>query len=171
MTSNLQACFDGILRTIWINSERKYNSAEIEFTSKTATDDAHPSFVLDYEDPRGYRTELNARDQYLGVQFRRVSVCPVAYAIRTAITPASTNHLRSWVFQAKNTNEGTWTTLDERMNEETLSRPGAFTIAFVEARRYFTEFRVLQTAPSHANDLSFTLAAFEIHGWTTFIGN
>jgi hypothetical protein len=69
------------------------------------------------------------------------------------------------VFQAKNDNER-WITLDERVRDGALLKPGSFMIAFVETNQFFTEFRVLQTGPSHMNYLSFNLSGFEIHGWT-----
>jgi hypothetical protein len=173
MASNLQACFDGILHTIWINSDKKYNVREIEFKHKTLcpSEDSHPTFVLDYEDRRRYGTGPSTSGQYFGVEFRRIRVRPVAYALRTDLNPDGTNHLRSWVFQGKNANEKNWTTLDERLKDGSLMKAGAFVIGFVETRKYFTEFRVMQTGPSHMNSLSFNLSGFEIHGHTTPIGD
>jgi hypothetical protein len=170
--SDLQTCFEGILRTIWLSSDKKYNTSEIELKCKTVcrADDTDATFVLDNENQLRYGTGPSMAGQYLAVRFRRIRVLPIAYALRSQHNPDSMNQLRSWAFQAKNAGEDTWTTLDERFKEERLKKPGSFIIAFVETKQYFTEFRVLQTGPSHTNYLSFNLGAFEIHGWTKRIG-
>jgi hypothetical protein len=171
--SDLHTCFDGILRTIWINCDKKYNAAEIEFKYKTLcpSEDSDPTFVLDYEDHRRYGTGPSMAGQYFAVQFLRIRVLPIAYSLRTDLNPDGTNHLRSWVFQAKNTNEKTWTTLDERVKEGCLTKPGGFVLLFVHTKKDFNEFRVLQIGPSHMNYLSFNLAGFEIHGRTRRIAD
>jgi hypothetical protein len=168
MSSNLKSCFEGILRTIWIHSDKKYNTAEIKLNFKTLcpSEDSHWTFVLDYNDKRRYGTGPSVSGQFFGVKFHRISVLPVAYALRSDFYADHTNHLRSWVFQGRNKEDEAWTTLDERVKEGGLVKAGSFLLSFVETQQFFTEFRVLQTGPSHTNYLSFNLAGFEIHGRT-----
>jgi hypothetical protein len=163
---NLQICFDGILRRIWVNSDRKYNVAEIQLTCGTSIlrKDSHPTWVLDYEDGHCYSTSLAGTEQYFGVAFRRIWVCPVAYALRSD-SGESVHRLRSWVFQGRATDAGGWVTLDERRKDRALEKSGSFMIAQVETGEWFREFRVLQTGPGQGNRFAFMLAGFEIHGY------
>jgi hypothetical protein len=90
-------------------------------------------------------------------------VLPCAYALRSDHYKENTNHLRTFVFQARG-DGAEWTTLDERVKIPSLVQPGSHFLAFVDTKEYFNEFRVLQTGPSHSNFLSFNLSGIEIHG-------
>jgi hypothetical protein len=88
---------------------------------------------------------------------------PVAYALRSDHYTSGTNHLKTFAFQGR-IGRGEWQTLDERVQIPDLKKAGSHFLAFVDTDQFFSEFRVLQTGPSHSNYLSFNLAAFEIHG-------
>jgi hypothetical protein len=169
----LDACFHGILRHIFVSSDCRYNTGEIQLSAKTqcsAKNDADVAYVLDYKTEQRYGTGPSTVDQFLGVKFHRMVVRPVAYAIRSDWCQNGTNRLRSWAFQARIASgkdipeRESWLTLDESLRSEELLKPGAHFLGFVTTENYYSEFRILQTGPSESNFLSFNLSAFEIHG-------
>lgn len=166
-TRELDACFNGILRALWLNSGCMYNRQEMTFFYKSVCDrrTTDPANVLDYESEARYGTGPSMADQHIGVMFHRIAVRPVAYAIRSDCLDKSTNHLRSFCFQAKTAEMDEWDTLDERLRIPDLSKARAHFLEFVDADMFYTQFRLLQTGPSHANFLSFNIAGFEIHGY------
>jgi hypothetical protein len=164
-THELDICFNGILRYIFLQSGRKWNTGELDFSFLTRCQkiDAHPSFVLDYETEERYGTGPSTANQYFAIKFRRMMILPCAYALRSDHYKEGTNRLRTFVFQARQDGRD-WTTLDERVKIPSLTQPGSHFLAFVDTDEYFSEFRVLQTGPSHSNFLSFNLSGMEIHG-------
>jgi hypothetical protein len=164
-TKDLDACFDGIVRCIFLQSGRMWNTGEVEFSFLTRRQnaDSHPSFVFDYETKKRYGTGPSTVGQFFAIRFCRMRVLPCAYALRSDHYGEGTNHLRTFVFQAR-LDGAEWTTLDERVKIGSLIPPGSHFLAFVDTDQYFNEFRILQTGPSHSNFLSFNLSGMEIHG-------
>jgi len=122
-----------------------------------------PIQILDYNNPTKYETGMEMKGQYINVQFTRILVKPVAYAIRSDFTSVHTNHLKSFTFSGKLPN-GKWIIIDERVNAYQLARPTSICVFFVNTKHYFSEFRLTQTGPSHAGLYKFSLAGFDIHG-------
>lgn len=165
-TRDLDACFNGILRAIWEASGCMYNTQQITFFYKSVCDrrTTDPANVLNYESEARYGTGPSMAGQHLGVMFHQIQIRPIAYAIRSDFLEKSTNHLKSFAFQAKTDTMTEWDTLDERVRITDLCKARSHFLEFVEADMYYTQFRILQTGPSHANFLSFNIAGFEIHG-------
>lgn len=162
-TKTLQMWFSGILNQIYRASDKKYNISEIIFSYKTiCRRDVDPEYVLDYEKNSRYGTGPSCEDQFFCVYFKRIKVMPVAYAFISDFYNRLTNHLISWAFQGQNA-EGEWVTLDESHAEDSLKEPGSLFLGHVRADQFYTNFRILQTGPSHSGFFSFNLTAFEIH--------
>jgi hypothetical protein len=162
-SDDLVPLFNGILRHIFIRSERKYNQAEIEVIYKTRALTSDAASILDYESKDGYQCKGSSVEQYIGVKFLRMQVWPVAYAIR-AVRSKSKDYLVSWVFQARQAH-GPWVTLSEQMQRDNLAEPGSHFREWITADHWGQEFRVMQTYPTRAGTLSFGLSGFEIHGF------
>jgi hypothetical protein len=162
--------FQGIIHHIWRSSGFNHNDAEIEFTyaSLGNAGDCHPTGVYDYTAQDRYGTGPSTPGQYFGVRFLRMAVRPCAYALRSQFVARGSNHLHSWVFQARENEYSEWIPLDERRCDPALIGPGAHGLFFVANLEndpgWYREFRVLQTAPSNSGFLSFNLSGFDIHG-------
>jgi hypothetical protein len=96
-------------------------------------------------------------------------VSPVSYALLSDFAVRGSNHLRSWVFEAREDENTPWIVLDERRLDESLYGPGKHCLFYVSLMqndpKWFRQFRVRQTGPSSGGYLSFNLAGFDIHGW------
>lgn len=167
MTRTVEACFDGILRYIWLCSGRLYNLGEIVIFYKTIAQrtDSDPAHILDYESESRYGTGPSVHDQFIGVRFMRIEVLPIAYAIRSDFCDKKTHHLCSFAFQGRESSNSQWVTLDEQRWINNLVPAKSHFLGFVDTDQYFREFRILQTGPSHSNFLSFNISALEIHGF------
>jgi len=154
----------GIMGQLLDQYGRKFPAHEMILSCLTqSSHDKSPINVLDYNNPTKYETGAEANGQYIDVQFTRILVKPLAYALRSDFTSVHTNHLKTFTFSGK-LPDGKWITIDERVNIYPLARPTAICVFFVNTKHYFQEFRITQTGPSHAGAYKFSLAGFDIHG-------
>lgn len=157
-------CMKGIMGQLLDQYGGRFPAHEMTLSCLTqANPNNSPIQVLDYNNPTRYVSGLEMKGQYINVQFTRILVKPVAYALRADFTSVHTNHLKTFTLSGKLPN-GKWIIIDERMNVYQLARPTSISIFFVNTKHYFSEFRLTQTGPSHANLYQFSLAGFDIHG-------
>ena len=138
---------------------------EMTLSCLTQSDWQHsPIHVQDYNNPTKYETStVEMKGQYINVQFTRILVKPLAYAIRSDFTSVHTNHLKTFVLKGKLPN-GDWEIIDERVNIYQLARPTTICVFFVNPQHFYQEIRLEQTGPSHAGFYKFAIAGFDIHG-------
>jgi hypothetical protein len=169
-SARIDSRFQGVINHIWKSSQFCHNAGEIDFAYASICDasDCDPTFIYDYSSRQRFGTGPSRPDQFFAVRFRRMAVCPVAYALLSDFSIRGSNHLRCWVFEAREDDNIPWIALDERRLDPSLSGPGMhvlFPVALAARDpQWFREFRVRQTGPSSSGFLSFNLSGFEIHG-------
>jgi hypothetical protein len=167
---NLADIFHGILHYITFKSHNCYNTNELLLRHNACRPSSHPANVLDYRSEQLFESGIGPR-QFLMIDFRHIRVRPTAYAIRSGPWARTCHHLISFVFQAFDPDQQAWQVLDERQNSFDLLPHYAARLFFVDAGKYYTAFRIMQTHPSNWGSPQFAISGFEIHGDIEIVTN
>jgi hypothetical protein len=161
--ANPERLFHGIIRYIYINSNRMYNNNEILLEYRDLAPNSDPANIFDFQSSDLFQSGVGP-DQFLKVTFRRILVRPCAYAIRAGPQIRRSPHLISFIFQGFDRARSRWVTLDERHNIFEIVPGFAARICYIDTDQFFSQFRIMQTHTSNLGSPEFAISGFEIHG-------
>ena len=181
--NNLYDCFHGILFYIYYYSENKFNVEELEFhysggmeranlnktilanRATTNKDYFNILSIFDYENAHSQFKINSYHNSFFGVTFKRITIQPMAYSIRTGENQNIIASLTSFTFEAFDEENNQWDILDERVNVNDLIRGGDYKMYFTRSvTKSYSSFKIRQIEPGHNGFWGFSIAAFDIHG-------
>lgn len=174
--TSLYECFHGILNYIYYYSDNKFNTEEImfhfsggksrkKFSTKNNPNETNILNIFNYKNIKQQFTIKSYKNAFIGITFKRISIVPVAYSIRSGPSSNRFSHLYSFTFDGYDKYNKKWDTLDERVNINDLIYEGGFNLYYVRTtKKSYSSFRIRQTEKGNNGNWGFSISAFEIHG-------
>lgn len=173
---DLYNCFNGILSYIYLYSNNKLNTSELEFyfsgaqifkhllNSKHFNNQFNIMNIFNNDDINSYIEIGSFKEAFFGVKFKRIKINPVCYSIKIGLYHKFAYNI-TYNFECFNDETKKWDVLDERVNlkfDQIKYLTRLFPIRPIA--NYYSAFRIHQTEPIIDKTWGFRLIAIDIHG-------